>query len=313
MSQTSVQVQPTGTVMGAHPSSIVTAPKHYCLECRTALGTDAQCDGGRTHRVVRIDEAAGREALFNEVWGPPSLRRQARAAATAGGAGAAVDSCVELASCDGCSGVSDPGEFVAVLLGILAVALIAILLWWIVSKIIAYIRARRAQLKPKGALLAAPRPKGAARFGTVRSAANHFGLAAQSIELLQTRLAANAVMLRHASTEGFEIELDEGLLVRVPPGRIRLEGMRTVIDDQTVARRVLDELVGPPFIDEHGYELIPFDAVQCVTLSVGDRVAVYGPLEFSMDVGTPLGPYAFRGTPRVLIPVGTPSLARISR
>ncbi|MFO0560494.1 MAG: hypothetical protein U0269_20940 [Polyangiales bacterium] len=314
MSGAKLRKQPTFSAMAAGSSAIVAAPKHYCLECRTALGAESQCDGGRTHRVVRIDEVPGRAALFDEVWGPSSLRRQARAAAKAGGAGVAADSCADLGGCDGCSGISDAGELGAIILGILAAALIAILLWWIVTKIIEYVRARRAQLKPKGALLVAPRPTGAARFGTVRAAAATLGPAAQSIELIQTRLAANAVMLRHASTEGLEIALDDGSIVRVPAGRIRLEGTRTVIEDPSVAKGVLDELVGPPLTDDDGYALVPFDVAQRVTLSVGDRVAVYGPIEFSMDVGsTPSDQYAFRAPSRVLIPVGTPSLARVER
>jgi hypothetical protein len=54
-----------------------------CLDCRSALCEGEECDGaavdpGKRHRAVTLD-AAGRAALVNEVWGPPSLRRQAKA------------------------------------------------------------------------------------------------------------------------------------------------------------------------------------------------------------------------------------------
>ena len=160
----------------------------------------------------------------------------------------------------------------------------------------------------------APRQAGTAKFGVVRAATATSGVAAQSVELLQTRLAANAVMLRHASTDGFEIALDDGAIVRVPAGRIRLEGTRSVVEDPGVAKALIDRLIGPPLTDDDGYALVPFDVAQQVTLAVGDRVAVYGPVEFSMDAGAaPSDQYAFRGTSRVLVPVGVPSLARVER
>ncbi len=294
-------------------AALDTVAKHYCLECRTALGAETVCDGGKSHRVVPIHTAPGRSALFDEVWGPSSLRRKARAAAKAGGAGAVADGCGDLAGCDGCSGIGDAGEIGAVIVTLLAAVIVAVLIWWIAVKIIEYVRKRRAQLKPKGALIGAPRPSGAARFGTVVSTLGRDGIAAASLELVQTRLASNAVMLRYASTAGLEIALDDGTTVRVPAGRLRLEGTRSSVEDPAIAQAVIDELVGPPLTDDDGFALVPFDVAQRVTLVVGDRVALYGPIEYAMDAGGSSSQPAFRGASRVLVPVGTPSLARVER
>jgi hypothetical protein len=39
-----------------------------CLDCRTALETVQDCDGGRDHRVVDLMKPEGQEALLDEVW-----------------------------------------------------------------------------------------------------------------------------------------------------------------------------------------------------------------------------------------------------
>src|SRR5438067_1790531 len=65
---------------------------HVCLDCRSLLLPGEACDLGRgsrqAHRVVPLALAEGRELLVREVWGPPSLRRQAKAIARAGAGGA---------------------------------------------------------------------------------------------------------------------------------------------------------------------------------------------------------------------------------
>lgn len=297
---------------GAKPNALAKRSRYVCLECRTALGDEAVCDGGKSHRVVAADSPAGREALFDEVWGPSSLRRRARELAKAGGTGAAVDSCGDLSGCD-CSGIGEVGEAGAVILGLIIAFFVAVLIWWLVTKGIEYYRRRKAQLKPKGALLGPPRQGGAARFGVLK-AARASPIAARAIELVQSKVGSNAVMLRYAYTQGLEIAMDDGSVVVVPEGRIRLEGTRSTIDDPSVARSLVDSLVGPPLTDPDGYEVIPYDVAQSVELAVGDRVAVYGPLELSAsgDANLAIGG-AFRAISRVMVPVGTPSLAKVER
>lgn len=306
------KLHPAFSAMNTGSTQLAPIAKRFCLDCRTPLGGDAHCDGGKAHRVVDIAAVDGRVGLFNEVWGPASLRRSAREAAKAGGAGAAIDSCANASACDGCSGVGDVGELGAVIAGILIAAFVAVIVWWIVSKIIEYVRMKRAQLKPKGALVGAPRPIVGAKYGTVRSARSERGIAATALQLLQSRLGANAVMLRYASTPGMEIVLDDGAIVRVPAGRVRLEGTFEAVDDPTAARDLIDATVGEPLKDDEGYELIPFNVTQRVTLMVGDRVALFGPLQFSTEQDASLQS-AFRSAPGVLVPVGVAALAKVER
>lgn len=303
----------SSATVGAKPSALAKRSRYVCLECRTALGEDAVCDGGKSHRVVAADTPTGREALFDEVWGPSSLRRRARELAKAGGTGAAADSCGDLGGCDCGGGASDLGEAGAIILGLILAFIVAVAIWWLVTKAIEYYRRKKAQLKPKGALLGPPRQPGAARFGVVR-AARSSPLAARSIELVQSKFGSNAVMLRYAQTDGLEIALDDGTVVLVPAGRIRLEGTRSTIDDPSFGVSLVSAVVGPPLTDSHGYEVIPFDVAQAVDLVVGDRVAVYGPLELSVGNESQLGAgSAFRAMSRVMVPVGTPSLAKVER
>lgn len=307
------KLHPVFSAMNVGSSELAPAARRFCLDCRTPLATRAQCDGGKAHRVVDLATVEGRVGFFNEVWGPASLRRSARQAAKAGGAGAAVDSCANASACDGCSGIGDAGELGAVIAGILIAAVVAVAIWWVVSKIIEYVRMKRAQLKPKGALIGAPRGGGAAVYGTVRSAKSADGVAAVALQLLQSRLGANAVMLRYASTDGMEIALDDGSTVRIDPGRVRLDGTFEAVDDPIVAHDLIDATVGEPLKDDEGYELIPFNVCQRVTLKVGDRVALFGPLTVAMDRSDPRMLSAFRDISRVLVPADLASLAKVER
>jgi hypothetical protein len=308
-------VKPEETTVGASPGGLTLSTRNFCIDCRTALAQHASCDGGRSHRVVNLDAEPGRAALRAEVWGPPDLRRRARQMAKAGGAGAAVDSCANLGGCDGCvdlGGGGGLGELAAVLLGILLVALVFIALWFILAKIIEAVKRYRAQLEPKGALLAAPRPHGGMRTGVVRSDAGGFASdghpVARALELHKSRLGANAVMLREARTDGMIIALGDGTTVKVPAGRLRLAGSWHIHDDPLVGVDALARATGPVFEDEDGYALVPYDVTMCLELRVGDRVAVHGPVELDAPTGAPGG---YRGASTALVCVGIPSLSRI--
>jgi hypothetical protein len=300
--------------LGAAPSDLSRPARNFCIDCRTALGQQDRCDGGRAHRVVDLNADAGRAALLAEVWGPPDLRRRARQVAKAGGAGAAVDSCANLGGCDGCVdlGSGGLGDLAALLLGLLLAALVFIALWFVISKIIEAVRRYRAKLVPKGALSPAPRPHGGMRTGVVRSDANGVTadghLVARAIELHKARLSANDVMLREAMTDGMIVALGDGATVKVPAGRLRLAGSWHVHDDPLVGVDALSRATGPVSEDEDGYALVPYDVTMCLELRVGDRVAIHGPLELDAPRGASGG---YRGASTALVCVGTPSLSRI--
>jgi hypothetical protein len=312
-----VKVAPVGTpsaTVGAPEASLARAPKHFCIDCRTALGEHSACDGGRAHRVVNLEADEGRAALLSEVWGPPDLRRRARELAKAGGAGAALDSCANIGGCDGCVdlGGGGVGEIAGLLLGLLLAAVVLIALWWIVSKIVEAVRRHRAKLVAKGALVPAPRPPRGMLMGVVRAHANgstRVGTpVATAVELQQARLGTNAVMLRAGRTAGMLIALDDGATLKIPPGRVRLEGSWHVHDDPFLALDVLDRSVGQVTEDEHGFALAPYDVTMRLDLHVGDRVAVHGPVALDAPTEAPGG---YRGASRSLMAVGIPSLSRV--
>lgn len=266
-----------------------------CLDCRLVIGDLAACPGGPKHRVVDLASAA-RAALVDEVWGPPSWRRERRRLARAGGGGAAAGGVAEgigsCGGCDGCSGFgvgAELGEVVGALLVILAVALIAVALVWAIGKLVAYIRARRNMPKPHGALLLPTRHLSRRRargvvLGEPRgvSALTSAPCVGWAVELSSKRFVGNAVMLRDGASLGFDVRLEDGRVARVPAGPLLL-----------ASGSALDE--APPRLEEHlrsvdpawapGDEepAIPFDRVAAIDVRPGDQVELVGALHLAPD------------------------------
>lgn len=293
--------------------------KYVCLECRTVLHSGKQCDGGPRHRTVLLNTTAGREALRSEVWGEPSLRRRARELAKAGGTGAFFDGCLQGADCAGCdAGVGDMGEFAVVVMGLIAAFFLAVLIWWIVTKIIAAVRRHRAKLKPKGALLQPPKPKGAPKTGVVQSAHgisspnSATSVAAYAVQYVSSRFSANAVMLRDGYTNGFEVLLDSGQLLRVSPGPVRIEDEMEPFQNANNANTHLTYTLGIGIGESEEaqeFPLVPFDVAQSAEVKVGGRVAVFSEVEFVPDDRQQAyNSGAFRGGTAIMVTRGIPTL-----
>ena len=313
--------------LGRPTNELVQTPAHvgdkyFCLECRTLLYSTSACDGGPRHRVVAVNQPEGAEQLRNEVWGPPSLRRRARELAKAGGTGLAADSCLQGADCAGCEGIGDLGEAGAIIIGLIIAFFAAILIWWIVTKIIAAVRKHRARLKPKGALFSPPRPKGSPKIGIIQSAkgiatpSSGKSVAAYAIQYVASRFAGNAIMLREALTNGFEVLLDSGQLLRVAAGPVRIEDEMEAVENASYAEGHLAQAIAHSVRAEgdEEFSLVPFEVAQTAALHVGDRVSIFGTVEFipddrqaNYDAG------AFRTSTAIMLTTGIPIIVPADR
>jgi hypothetical protein len=302
---------------------------------------------GSRHRVAPLRSHDGREALLDEVWGPPSRRRRARGVAKAGASGAAGGGILDACSgCNGCDAAALEGEALIAIGVVLLVAVAAVIVYYVGKKLIEYIRRRRNRLVPAGALRrgasvgrgraprigtvvaderepTSPAPPESAALGAPLSM-NGEPYVAYALELRRTRrYARGQVMLRDAATAGFAIELDDGQRVRVPPGPIALDarsGDRVDADGDAIVgylERLDPERKMPrvQIADEHAYDdPFPRDRAWVQTIAPGARVAVYGSLRrapLSAADAPAHGGYR-DAAPSVLAPEGLPRLAVVN-
>lgn len=282
------------------------------------VGDDA-CPTSPKHVVVDL-ASEQRAILVDEVWGPPSWRRERRRLARAGSGGAAAGGIGEILSscggCDGCSGVELGGEAGAIVGGILvvlAVALAAVILVWAIGKLIVYIQRRRAMPKPKGALLAA---RGASvrrsRGVIVGEAKQESPLSMEAcvgwaLELSSKRFVGSAVMLRDGLSQGFDVRLEDGRTARIPAGPLLLaRGGDEISSSPLLASHLAS--IDPRYAADDPEPAIPFDRVAAVELRPGDEVELFGPLHLAPD---PEAPPNYRGAAAmVLVPNAIPTIRR---
>jgi len=309
-------------------TSLATIPPRtsICLDCRTALVDGEACDGGKKHRVTSLATHAGRQKLLDEVWGPANVRRQLKRATRSGGGGAIggsiLDGCGSGADCSGCDVPSGGGEILGAILVIIVGAIVVIVLGWLVMKLVAYIREKMNRPKPFGALAEGPKMRGRGVRGKVVAAQRSDSpiddepCVAYALEYRAKRVVSGAVMLRDAATRGFDVVTTEGRKVRVPAGRIRLDGRPSkiggsdarmnaaahvgAIDAQLDTNLTQNDPTEDPF---------PWDEVVQTVLAPGDEVEVLGDLAPTAD---PEAASAYRESASLLVPVGVPRLVKIS-
>jgi hypothetical protein len=285
-----------------------------CLDCRTALDEGQTCDGGKRHRTANLHTAAGREQLLREVWGPPGLRRKARRIAAAGGSGAVAGGLLECGGEVGC-GVLDcvgAGEFAPAVIAVLIAAGAAILVYLLVAFIVRKVRERRNTVKPAGALRP-PLPRGRRVSGTIApDAATVTSLsgeqaAAFGLRLTARRFLRSDVMLLDGVSAGFTVTLRDGREVRVPPGRVRVEGparQGRALSDEVVESYLcgLDpQRKTVQAVQE--LEPIPFDEAREIALRPGAAVELVAELELVPDPSVRPGGYR-EAAAGVLVPRG---------
>lgn len=289
-----------------------------CIDCRSVLAEGESC--APKHRVTSLDTPKGRDVLLNEVWGPPSFRRQARRLAKAGGGGAAAGSALDgCGSVSGCDLAGIDGEIGAAIVVIVVAALAAVAVGWVIWKIIQAIREHQARPKPHGALSPPPPPRGRTLRGTVHAPGDRHDSPVSttanvgySLEYRASRVIGRATTLVDAATEGFEVRCDDGQRVRVPAGTIRLVAKPRKLDDDERERAdkhlsTIDALRTKNVeADNPMTDPIPFDAVYAAHLCDGDRVEISGELEARPDPDAAGGGY--RSAAMLLVPIGVPTV-----
>jgi hypothetical protein len=256
-----------------------------CIDCRTALAEGESC--APHHRVRSLHDPLEREELMEEVWGTPWMRQRALEA-TRVGVGAGTLS-VLLKGCEACGGGLACGLDDVCGLVVLAVTVLAcIVLGSLIGLLVQWHSRRSARLEPKAARADPPSlgpPTGAT--GVVRAVAlarPPFGsercVGFSVTFLLRGWLRRSQVMLRDAVTVGFEVALDSGEMVRIPPGRLCVEGATRGAQPCRVEalERYLCQL-DPERGAINDLEPFPRDEVRQLLIRHGDRVEVLGPLE----------------------------------
>jgi hypothetical protein len=274
-----------------------------CIECRTALPSGTPCPGG-THRVTKLRTPEGRDALLTEVWGPKSLRRRLKDAASVGAVGGTSASFL-----DGCSGC-DALDFGDVGGGhfwlVLGVMVIVIGVLWFAIKLIADgLRIRRRRLRANGAKRKVALGPATGRYGRV--IAGQTGKAplaatpcvAYGLELRARRM----VMLRDAMTLGFEIELDTHERVRIPAGPCVIDLTRA---PQPRGAGTYLQILDPLRSETDDLDPFPFEQAFERAIRFGDEVEILGRL---LPIPDGVREVGYRDTPNaILVPDGVPRL-----
>lgn len=294
--------------------------RRVCLGCRTLVGSGEACGGGRGHDVVALADPAGRARLDDEVWGPDSRARKLRQAAKAGAGGGLFGGALQgcgaldgLNALEGCGELAGAGEgilgvLVAIVVAVVA-AIVAALVVALVSGAVNLVRKWLDRPKPHGALRKPPRASGRSNgAGTVSGGARlalpwkDGASAAYALELHTKTAFGGGALLRDAMAAGFDVTLDDGRRLRVPPGRITVVGKLPTADiDREHVESFLGELDG----GGEPRTLFPYDHARALVLNEGDRIDVLGELETSADGSQGHG---YRASAGLLVPVGVPVL-----
>ncbi len=294
-----------------------------CLGCRSLFAAGEECDGGQGHKVVDVGNQKGRRSLVRAVWGE-GAELKAKEIARAGGTGAGVGGAGQALDCGGCGGCDVPsggggGEILAVIAVMIVAAIAAVALYFLIKVIAQFIQRKMKEPRATGAALALPTPPaaGAGLRGAVSGApelvapiSNESCLAYRA-ELTHLRMLARHVMLREARTCGFDVTLDDGRVVRVPPGRLHLEGDRERFAraDRPSAETWLAQVDTQSFEGEP-LGPIPFDESAEARLEPGDIVEIAPELDAVAD---PTRATGYRDAALALVPVGVPRVRIIER
>ncbi len=290
-----------------------------CLDCRTALRDGEPCDGGRKHRVTSLKSESGKKKLVDEVWGPASFKRQLRTAAKNGSGGAGLGGLEGCSGgdCGGCDAASGGGEIIAVIAVVAIAAIAAVIVGWLLLKLFRYVRERLDKPKPFGALSKAPALRGHGVTGKIVGDLRSDSpldepSVAYALEYRCRRVISGAVMLRDAATRGFDLALKDGRRARVPPGRIRIDGLFSARGSRTRAAAAAHlETIDPSRdretigAEDGTKDPFPFDDVVELVLLPGDEVELVGELTATADPDTSAGS-AYRESAALLVPRGVP-------
>lgn len=279
------------------------------MECRTALAPGERCDAHPRATPLDLAAVEARGLAAHRVWGPPhvSVRKVAQVGGAGGGAGGLFE------SCEGCdaSNLELSGEGAAALLVIIIAAFAAVALYYLIKYIVYAVRSYRERPRPAGSSWKPLRPRRALR-GKVRSAVgtkapfSGIACAAWGVVVQHERTTGGPFMLRDGATAGMEIELDDGRVMSIPAGRVRVDGNGSKENVTEAYLRGID----PSYVANEERPVIPVDEAREVRLALGEAVEIIGGLEERFDPNAPAGYRDAPGT--MLVVAGTPTLVRIA-
>lgn len=247
------------------------------------LGADEPCDVASHHPVVLAD-GHGRENLTARIWGPLSGRRKAKRAVAAGGAGGGGGAVLD--GCGGCDAAGSNGGIDVILLAIFA----AIILVWLLYKLVRYIAQWRHRLVPNGAdrrpghlgLLSAVGVVEAEPGATILAPASVEPCVAWGLELATTRWFRRHPQLRAGACGAFRVRTDDGRVVHVPAGRV-LVSMRGAEDGSIGQVQPWLARLGLDGTEDNGYPLLPHDVARQRLIRPGDRIEIHGSLQEQLE------------------------------
>ncbi|HEY8428363.1 MAG TPA: hypothetical protein VIL20_08310, partial [Sandaracinaceae bacterium] len=198
---------------------------HVCIDCRTLVGPGAACDVSRFHRVAALETPEGRAMLRTKVWGPPELRERAAQAARVGGLGSFFDGILQ--GCGGCPG-GGLERLAVLVVGMVGIFLIVGTVYWLIAWLIDRARRYRHRLRPVG--VGPLPPKGSPLFGrivaggSVEAPLDAGGGVAWGVVLDSSdAIGEGRHVLFAGASAGFRVELEDGRVLEVPGGRVRID------------------------------------------------------------------------------------------
>lgn len=242
------------------------------------LAPGESCDVSPRHRVVALDNQRGREALSDEVWSVPRLQLFATPESRLILAVFLVATFV-IATLLASPTVGAILAFLPVLIGLPTIYAVRQLMT----------RARGKKLPrgvPTRVLLPAATRSEQPLQGRIR-ATTTFPAPLSGRECLGYSMMLRCdeyiggdVLLGHAEIASCEVELDDGRIVAVPPGRVRLELEHhddlIEIADRAAIDHFLARIEGTDSELSGHYSGLPYDHAWEGLLQPGDRVAVFG-------------------------------------
>ncbi|MEM9489541.1 MAG: hypothetical protein AAGC55_10380 [Myxococcota bacterium] len=235
-----------------------------CTECRVLLRAGEMCDGGARHRVVALDSEDGRAALAEEVWKTPRLHRVVTPEARLVASGLLV------------TAVFAPAMAVSPVIGVLVGASAVHFSKRLMS-------ARRGKQLPYGTPASVLLPESQLRrplhgriaaTASVRAPLSGRLCVGYAVIMRSDEFLGGDVMLADSAIAECEVALDDGRMLSVPAGRIRLE----VADLDRIGDldRIHDFLAAIDPALPTAQLCVPFDHVWEGVLEAGDQVAITG-------------------------------------
>jgi hypothetical protein len=281
-----------------------------CPACRRVVPGDRPCDLDGS--VVRpISSAEDRQALLDAVWGSQPRRaelmrhlgarkattRTRLAAAALGGVGVAGVAVAVLGM---------PGTVLEIVAG----------LTWAVVGVSQMVSGQR--LIPSGGAALTPQPRFASGqilpCTAVVAPGSGIACAAWALELRYDGRWGSRTTLRVGASTGFDVALDGGERVRIPPGPLWIEDVLPQLAElESPSFEELLRALDPARTDDKDpWPLFRFNVIGEQTLHSGDRVEILGVVDRAL--GSSQQQAMYRDAPAsVLVPRTVPALRLVSR